>query len=88
MKEIFKFVRWQWHKFEFWQKMFIFATIVQAIGIFIPGWLGLGLMAAGFGIVFFYLLKWAVWERTIESWNKYKQEKTNLFDTIKISDQK
>lgn len=82
MKEALNFIRWQWLKFEFWQKMFIFAMILQIFGYSVENQY---VVFVGISIVFFYLTKWFIWDRAVESWKNYKKEKEELFDTIKDS---
>lgn len=86
MKEIFRFIKWQWRKFEFWQKMFIFASFVGGASIGAPPEIRFYMLLFPMIVMLGFLAKWIIWDRTIESWNQYKQERTRLFDIIKNSD--
>lgn len=88
MKEIFNFLKWQWRKWELWQKMYILSAFIIGVGFAADhpyrGWI----ILSGLVVMFGHAIKWFLWDRAVESWNEYKKEKQNLFETIKTSDQK
>lgn len=86
MKEFFNFLSWQWHKFQAWQRWFILGMILQAVSWFSPEPWSTVLLFTGVGIVFGHMLKWWVWDTSVESWRKYKEERNTLFGVIKDSD--
>ena len=86
--KIVKYAKWQWNKFELWQKLFILAMLLQATGYTLGNPYGIYLIAGGISIVIFYITKWFLVDVAIQSWNKFRQEENNLFDTIKNSDKK
>lgn len=86
MKEIFKFLKWQWRKFELWQKTFIFASFVGGASIGAPPEIQFYMLLFPMIVIFGFFTKWIIWDRTVESWNEYKKERDGLFDTIKNSD--
>lgn len=88
MKDIFKFIRWQWNKFEFWQKCWIVSMTAFGAGITQDGVTSKILIAIPMLVIFSFALKWFIWDRAIESWKEYKEEKSSLFEKIKTSDQK
>ena len=85
-KEIIDFIIWQWQKFEFWQKTFIFSSFFFGAAVVADppykGYLSLVPMA----VVFCYMTKWLIWDGTKSAWNRYKKEKSELFNTIKGSE--
>ena len=87
MKKFFGFIRWQWRKWETWQKMFIFSMFFVVLSTQFEGIMRTLLSAIPLLVVFSYALKWFVWEQTKENYQKYKKEKQSLLETIKTSDQ-
>lgn len=85
MKEILNFIRWQWQKFERWQKLWIIGCVFFGAGMTAPDSVRNYLIAVPIAIFFIYTFKWWIWEPTIASWESYKKEKAQLFDTIKDS---
>ncbi len=89
MKEIWNYIHWSWVGFQTWQKMFVFAMLLQ-----ITGWIialtysdvGLWISHIGLVIVLGYIFKWFIFDNVKDSWNKYKQERNKLLTTIKESD--
>lgn len=88
MKEICNFVRWQWSKFELWQKLWIVAGFVAGASVMASGPYRFYLACIALSIILSCVFKWFIWEPTMNSWIKYKQEKQILFKLIKNSDQK
>lgn len=85
MKELFNFIRWQWRKYELWQKWWIVGAGFFGAGITSSKDYSHYFFAVPVSIIFFYTFKWWIWEPAKESWREYKQEKQNLFETIKTS---
>jgi hypothetical protein len=83
--EILKFLQWRWHTWELWQRWYVCAMLVQIVGWFVPGAWGTALVALGFAVPLFFMLKWFVWEPVSASWLKYKQHRNQLLTTIKTS---
>ena len=86
MKEVLNFIRWQWNKWELWQKGYIVGAFFAGTGMFAPKPYDLYLFAIPMIILFVWCTKWMVWDQLKESWNKYQTEKRELFSTIKKSD--
>lgn len=86
MKEIFRFLAWQWSKWEFWQKCFILTAPFLGASLALPepwaSWVGLIPMLTVFG----FMVKWFIVDGIKSAWAKYKAERNQLFDTIKDSD--
>ena len=85
MKEVLDFISWQWSKWEFWQKGFIVGAFFAGAGVFAPKPYDAYLFAIPMIVMFVWCSKWWAWDQLIESWNKYKTEKRELFTNIKDS---
>jgi hypothetical protein len=83
MKELINFIKWQWGKWEFWQKSFIFGSAFFGAGVTAEAPYSIYLFMIPSGIVIFWMTKWLVWDGTRTAWLSYKKEKANLFNTIK-----
>ena len=83
IKEILLFIKWQWRKWEFWQKCFIFGAFFFGMGLGLPQPYRTYGMAVPLIIFFVSTFKWWIFDPMMESWRTYKKEKQNLFDTIK-----
>lgn len=89
MKNIVGFVRWQWRKFEFWQKCWIFSILFFGAGVVQEdGLIRSILISVPLFVIFLFMLKWIVWDKTIESYKTYRQEKSTLIEIIKTSDRR
>lgn len=88
MKEVFLFIKWKWSKWETWQKWWIVAMFFLGAGIPLEGQARWAVWTFPFFVFFFYTFKWWFWDTVKSSWNDYKKEKSELFDTIKNSDVK
>lgn len=85
---ILNFFKWQWDKWQLWQKMYFIAFILLIGGVLrIPIIGEYGLPIAIF-ILVWYLVKWFVMEPIKNSWKTYNEEKQKLFETIKESDKR
>lgn len=87
MKQLLDFIKWQWNKWELWQKGYIVGAFFAGAGVFAPKPYDFYLFAIPMIILFVWCTKWMVWDQLRESWNKYQTEKRELFPTIKKSDQ-
>ena len=83
MKEILNFIRWQWNKWEFWQKCYIVGAFFFGLGIGMPNPYRTFVMAVPVSMFFIATFKWFIWDMVKSSWNSYKKEKETLFDTIR-----
>ncbi len=83
MKEIWLFVKWQWNRWEFWQKCYIVGAFFFGMGLGLPNPYRTYVMIIPVVMLLVSFGKWWIWDQLIESWNRYKKEKSELFDTIK-----
>lgn len=88
MKNIINFIRWQWRKWDLWQKCFIVGAFFGGSGFVAPAPYGTYILMIPTALLFVFTFKWWMWDSTVESYKKYQAEKSNLFETIKTSDQK
>jgi Sec-independent protein secretion pathway component TatC len=86
VKEVVNFIVWQWNQWQTWQKGYIVGAFMLGASIFAPEPYSKYLIAVPMIMLFVWTFKWAVWNQLMESWNKYKTEKQELFATIKESD--
>ena len=85
MKEVVNFIRWQWSKWEPWQKGYIICAFFAGAGVVAPKPYDRYLFAIPMIMLFLWTSKWLVWDQLMASWNKYKTEKRELFTNIKDS---
>ncbi len=85
MKEIFNFIVWQWNKWQTWQKGYIICAFMLGAGVMAPSPYDKILFTVPMIMLFVWTGKWWFWDQLMESWNKYKTEKQELFTTIKDS---
>ena len=85
MKEVVNFIRWQWSKWEPWQKGYIICAFFAGAGVVAPKPYDRYLFAVPMIMLFLWTSKWLVWDQLMASWNKYQTEKQELFTTIKDS---
>jgi hypothetical protein len=81
--EILNFLKWQWNKWQFWQKCYIFGACLLGAGVVAPEPYSLYLFAVPVTMLVVWTGKWMLWDQAVESWNTYKKEKSSLFDTIR-----
>lgn len=86
--EILKFVKWQWNKFEFWQKTFLLSVFLMIVSLFFDHPNNFLIIAAAFSIVTFWTFKWFVVDVLVKNYYAYQKEKSSLFERIKESDNK
>lgn len=87
MKEVFKFIAWQWRKWEFWQKCFILTAPLMGASVTAPKPWDQYLAVLPMLVVFGFMCKWWIWDGVVRSWNSYKEDRNQLLTTIKNSDQ-
>ena len=85
MKEVLKFIRWQWSKWETWQKGYIICAFFMGAGVVAPRPYNIYLFAIPMTMLFICTGKWLIWDQVKASWDKYQTEKQGLFPTIKDS---
>lgn len=83
--QFFRFIKWQWSKWVFWQKMFLASIIVQLASTFMPDPYNDIFRFTGIVVVLGFAVKWFIWDSIVNSWNNYKQERQNMFNDIKDS---
>lgn len=86
MREIWNFLAWQWRKFEFWQKCFIFSSFFFGAALVAdPPWTFYFSLVPMI-VVGSFLFKWAVIDGTRSAWQRYQAEKMKLLKIIKDSE--
>ncbi len=83
MKDFWLFVKWQYAKLEFWQKVFIVNFFLLGFTAFRTDEVSRTIFYITMFVPFLYMVKWFVIDQTIDSWKRFKQNKENLFNTIK-----
>lgn len=86
MKEVFNFLKWQWQKFEFWQKCFVGSSFFIGASIVAEPPYDQYLGMVPLVIVGAFFIKWVVIDGTRSAWQRYKQERNQLLTTIRDSD--
>ena len=86
MKEIVGFVQWQWRRWELWQKLFIVGLSGIMSAVLLPNPYDTYMVLGVTGVTLVWTFKWAVWDNVQASWLKYREERNQLFKTIKDSD--
>lgn len=88
IKDILTFVKWQWTKFEFWQKCFIASSSFFGAGVYAEHPYSVYLFMVPIIIVFGFTARWFIIDPLKDSWKKFQTEKAQLFTTIKESERK
>jgi hypothetical protein len=83
MKEVFLFLKWQWKRWQLWQKIYLAAMSSFLIAVLLPAPYGKYALLIPVTVVFVSVGKWWIWDMMKESWLKYKSEKKQLLDVIK-----
>ena len=88
--KILKFIRWQWAKFDSWQRWYMLAAGLFGSGLVAPtNTLARRLLIGSAGVIFAALLiKWLWIDTMIASYKRFQEEEQKLFETIKNSDKK
>lgn len=64
--QFFRFLKWQWSKWIFWQKMFIASITVQLSSAFMPEPYDNIFRFTGIFVVFAFAFKWFVWDNAVK----------------------
>jgi len=88
MKNFLGFLKWQWGRFELWQRIYIISVCTVLFGMTQEGMTRTVLMGGPVLLGLAWGLKLLIWDRAKESYQEYQKQKSNLFETIKTSDQK
>lgn len=83
MKDVWLFVKWQLSKMEFWQKVFFVNMFVMGFTALRTDETSKMIFMITIFVPFAYMVKWFVLEPMFASWRKFKDDKANLFNTIK-----
>lgn len=75
MKDVFDFVRWQWSKWQGWQRVYAVSMFMIIVGFVMPGVIGALLLVIGVTSILSWLFKWAIWDSVTNAYNEYKKEK-------------
>lgn len=83
MKDFMLFIKWQYAKLEFWQKVYLVNFFLLGFTAFRTDEVSKVIFYITLLVPFVYMVKSFVIDSMIDSWKKFKQEKANLFNTIK-----
>lgn len=83
MKEVLLFIKWQWNKWQFWQKCYMLGAFLMGMSLGMPDPYRTYVMIVPAVMLFATLGKWWVWDGLIDAWNSYKKEKSEMFSVIK-----
>lgn len=86
--KIWAFLKWQWRKWEIWQRWFAFMAFLFGVGAATSSLVGQIALGTALMIFFYFITKWWIVDPVRKSYEEFKKEKDNLFDTIKNSDKK
>ena len=86
IKDFFGFVQWQWSKLEIWQKVWFFAMFIFGMAVGAPKPYDRYLFLLSMTILVALAIVGLMIPGIKSSWEKYKEEKYGLFETIKDSD--
>lgn len=78
--EAIRFLQWQWRQWSASDKWYFLALALIGFGVGSEREI---VWRIGVGIIFLMLCKWAIVDSTIKSYNKYKEQRDSLFNTIK-----
>ena len=65
--------------------MFLASITVQILSVFMASPYDDILRFTGIGVVFAFAVKWFIVDSVIKSWTTYKEERQDMFNTIKDS---
>ena len=83
--QFFRFLKWQWNKWEFWQKIFMISILTQLLGALLPAPYGMILTFSGISVVLGFAVKWFIWDSAVKNWKLYQDERQNIFNKVKDS---
>jgi hypothetical protein len=82
MKDILYFLQWQWQRFEFWQKCYMFAMFMIGCSTSASEPWRIYLFGIGAAVILGFMLKWVVWDGVKGAWSKYQEEKQQIVDIM------
>lgn len=85
MKEFLHFLKWQWNKLVISQKFWLLGCAFFGAGIteYLNGNFKPWQAMVAFSIWGIIFLKWFIWDTINHSFQEFRKEKTNMFNTIK-----
>ncbi len=83
MKDVWLFVKWQYGKLEFWQKVYFVNFFLMGFTAFREDETSKIIFYCTILVPFLYMCKWFIFDQIKDSWKKFKEQKANLFNTIK-----
>lgn len=83
MSDVWLFVKWQYSKLEFWQKVYLVNFFVMGFTAFRFDEVSRTIFYCTLLVPFGFMVKWFVIDSIRDSWRKFKSDKANLFNTIK-----
>lgn len=83
MKEFWLFIKWQYNKLELWQKIFLVNMFIMGFTAFRSDEVSQTIFYITLMVPFVAMIKWFVIDQMIESWQRFKKEKSELFNTIR-----
>lgn len=83
MSDFWLFVKWQYAKLEFWQKVFLVNFFLMGFTAFRTDEISQTIFYSTMMVPFLYMIKWFIIDQTIESYRRFKKEKSELFNTIR-----
>jgi len=83
MKKILNFLQWQWKQFETWQKFWMLAMFLIGAGVGASEPYKMYLLGMGAGIIFAFMIKWAIWDGTRSAWARYNEEQEKIVNIMK-----
>lgn len=83
MKEVILFIKWQWKRWELWQRCYIVGAFFFGVGLGLPSPYRNYVMVVPVVMLFLAIAKWFMIDPIRSSWEKYKKEKSGLFEVIK-----
>lgn len=88
MKEVLYFIKWHWDKMSVSQRIWLLgcAFFGASIPAYIDGDMSPWQSIIAFTIWGVVFLKWFIWDTTKHSFQTFRKEKTNMFNTIKESE--
>ena len=83
MKDVWLFVKWQCAKLETWQIVFLINLFLMGFTAFRTDEMSKAIVTTTLLVPFMFMIKWFVIDSIRDNWKKFKEQKANLFNTIK-----
>lgn len=83
MKDVLLFIKWQYQKLEFYQKIFILNSFVMGFTLAREDEISKIIFYCSLMVPLLFLCKWFIIDSIRDNWKKFKEQKSNLFNTIK-----